>query len=639
MMQLSTYFLFLLIFWGSTQQALSQEISSLEEALQHRVIEADLPWQEVQDFTESRVLPMPQVTSVNTWESYIEGRRAAVLKDVIFRGEAANWRDADKQVEWLETIEGGPGYSIQKLRYEAIPGLWIPALLYLPDQLTGKVPVVLNVNGHDSKGNATDYKQIRCINQAKRGMLALSVEWMGMGQLRGDGFNHYRSNQIDLCGTSGLATHYLYMTRGLDILLEHPNADLNRVAVAGLSGGGWQSIFISSLDKRVTLSNPVAGYSSYTTRARYISDLGDSEQTPVDLAMTADYNHLTAMRAPRPTLLTFNAEDKCCYNANHALEPLINASQPIFDLYGKSENLRSHVNTDPGSHNYEVDNRQQFYKMLGDHFFTEDESYSADEIPSDAELKTAEELHVELPEENLDFHKIALRLMEDLPALHALAIESQRASLSKVLRLPEYQVQPVQIVDLNIDGLTAKTWRLRLNSEWTVPATELVPDGNVKSTVILLADTGRGTAAETAQRLLQAGHRVLAIDPFYFGESTISKRDFLYGLLVASVGERSLGIQAAQVAAVGNWAKTEFNTDLQIQAIGQRTSLIGLVTAALNPNLFKSAKLNDGMSSLKDVITQDLNVSQAPELFTFGLLEAIDIPGLRSLALPCEIVD
>ena len=88
-----------------------------------------------------------------------------------------------RAVVWLDTLEGGPGYRIKKLRYEALPGLWVPALLYEPETLEGKVPAVLNVNGHDSKGKSADYKQIRCINQAKRGMLALNIEWLGMGQL------------------------------------------------------------------------------------------------------------------------------------------------------------------------------------------------------------------------------------------------------------------------------------------------------------------------------------------------------------------------------------------------------------------------------------------------------------------------
>jgi len=139
--------------------------------------------------------------------------------------------------------------------------------------------------------------------------------------------------------------------------------------VTGLSGGGWQTIFISSLDERVKLSDPVAGYSSFKTRARFLEDLGDSEQTPCDLGTVADYTHLTAMRAPRPTLLTFNSKDDCCFASGHALTPLMEAARPIFGLYGAENALRSHVNDVPGTHNYEKENREEFYKMAGDFFF------------------------------------------------------------------------------------------------------------------------------------------------------------------------------------------------------------------------------------------------------------------------------
>ena len=142
-------------------------------------------------------------------------------------------------------------------------------------------------------------------------------------------------NQLDLCGTSGLAPFYLDMKRGLDVLLSLEHADPARVAVTGLSGGGWQTIFFSSLDTRVTLANPVAGYSSFKTRAWHLKDLGDSEQTPNDLATICDYTHLTAMLAPRPTLLTYNLHDDCCFEGAYALEPLFNAAEPIFRLYGQ----------------------------------------------------------------------------------------------------------------------------------------------------------------------------------------------------------------------------------------------------------------------------------------------------------------
>ena len=71
------------------------------------------------------------------------------------------------------------------------------------------------------------------------------------------------------------------------------------------------------------------GYSSFVTRAHFPTDLGDSEQTPVDLATVTDYAMMTAMLAPRAALLTFNAKDNCCFAADHALTPLLEAASPI----------------------------------------------------------------------------------------------------------------------------------------------------------------------------------------------------------------------------------------------------------------------------------------------------------------------
>ncbi len=70
---------------------------------------------------------------------------------------------------------------------------------------------------------------------------------------------------------------------------------------------------------------------------------------------------MTAMMALGATLLTSNARDNCCFAAGHALPPLLNAAGPIFRLYGQEQRLRSHVNNDPGTHNYLRDNREAFY--------------------------------------------------------------------------------------------------------------------------------------------------------------------------------------------------------------------------------------------------------------------------------------
>ncbi len=619
------------------------EQKGLEALLTREIVGSVLPMAEVQRYCEAGVPQMPRFRSAAEWEKEAARLRKAVLEKIVYRGQAARWRDAPAKVEWLKTIKGGPGYRIKKLRYEALPGMWIPALLYEPEKLSGKVPAVLNVNGHTALGKQYPPKQIRCINQAKRGMLALNLEWLGMGQLGTGGFAHARMNQLDLCGTSGLAPFYLCMKRGLDVLLSLEHTDPSRVAVTGLSGGGWQTIILSSLDTRVKLADPVAGYSSFRTRAWHLKDLGDSEQTPNDLATLVDYTHLTAMMAPRPTLLTYNSKDDCCFESGYALKPLVDAAQPIFQLFGKKDALRTHVNDDPGTHNYEQDNRQALYRMLGDFFFPGDKQFDPKEIPSADEVKSKEELQIELPAENQDFHTLALTFSKELPRQPALptkkaaAIEWQRArraQLRRIVRAKEYQVTAIKSDSEEKAKLKATFWRLQMGGAWTVPAVELVR-GDPKRTAVLVADGGRASAAERVARLLESDYRVIAVDPFYFGESKIAQRAHLFALLVAGVGDRPLGLQASQVAAVARWAAAgDGNRPVTLVALGPRSSAFALVAAGLEEKAVGRVELDGSLGSLREVIEQNWSVTEKPELFCFGLLEAFDVKQLTALVAP-----
>lgn len=590
---------------------------SLDKLLSTPIISSNVPMEEVQRFTEKRVPALPAPKSIKDWERMTRKWREDTINKIVLRGEAKKWAGEKTKVVWLDTIPGGEGYSIKKLRYEVAPGMWIPALLYVPDNLKEKVPVAMAVNGHEGAGKAIAYKQIRCINMAKRGMLVLNVEWLGMGQLRGPEYEHYKMNQLDLCGTSGLAPFYFSLKRGLDVLLQHPNADPARVSVSGLSGGSWQTIFISALDQRVTFANPVAGYSSFKTRARNLQDLGDSEQTPSDLATVVDYIHLTAMRAPRPTLLTYNAKDNCCFASPHALPPLLEGAGPIYKLYGAEQMLRWHVNYEPGDHNYGLENREVFYTALSDYFYNG--TSPKKEIPSEKEVKTDKELHVELPSPNHTFNSLAKEVASRLP--------KSKASRNKLADVIKPVIYPVKAEK----GAAPQTLLLKFGSDWTIPAVELNPNGN--ETVLVFADAGRAKTSALCAKLVEENKRVIAFDPFYFGESKIRSHDFLFAMLVAAVGERPLGIQSGQVISIAKWAKQP----VSIYAEGPRTSFIALCAAALEPKAIKSLHLKGLTASLREVLEKNTGVNQQPETFCFGLLATADIPDLLKLVEPREV--
>jgi hypothetical protein len=599
---------------------------------------------ETEEFLDAKVPRLSVPDTAAAWQAEAQRLREKVLKEVVFRGAAAKWRDAKTGVEFQETIKGD-GYSIRKLRYEILPGFWIPALLYEPEKLEGKIPVSLSVNGHDALGKAAQYKQTRCINMAKRGMLVLNVEWLGMGQLRTPGNAHVSMNQLDLCGSSGVAPYFLSMSRGLDLLLNHSHADPKRVAVNGLSGGGWQTIFISSLDPRVTLTNPVAGYSSFRTRIGHHKDLGDSEQTPCDLATVADYAHLTAMMAPRPTLLTFNAKDDCCFEAGYALPLLYDGTRPVFKLLNAENALRSHVNEVPGNHNFGKDNREALYKMLGDFFFAGDKNFKTEEIPCEKELKTKDELAVTLPEKNLDMNALALALAKDLPRQPSLPSEKAGVEAWRTERLAALKriVRPIEIKASKAmergtekkEDISASYWTLNLNKQWTVPIVELSrPKAN--GTAIVIADAGREAAKDKVKDLLDAGRRVVVADLWYFGEAKPNPKDWLWGLMLATVGERPLGLQAAELNAVAIWANetTTKGPPATVYALGPRSSTIALIAAALSTKEIGALELTEPLGSFKEIIEANRSVASTPELFCFGLLEELDIKQIAALIAP-----
>jgi dienelactone hydrolase len=637
-----------LLIFGTASRAIGADGPGdfVEEILKRPIIGGDLGLAEVRLFAEAKVPRMPEAKDLPTWQALADKMRRETLDNVVYRGEAKKWRQAPTRLEWQETIDGGPGYRIKKLRYEIAPGFWMPALLYEPEKLEGKIPAVLNFNGHDPNGMFADYKQIRCINLAKRGLIALNVDWIGMGQLKNAENQHTLLNHLDLCGTSGLAVFASLQTRGVDVLLSHPNVDPARIAATGLSGGGWQTIFLGSMDPRVSLTVPVAGYSSFLTRAHFPTDLGDSEQTPVDLATVTDYALMTAMLAPRAALLTFNAKDNCCFAADHALTPLLDAAMPIYRLYGQEKKLRTHVNHDPGTHNYLKDNRQALYRMIGDEFFAGQADFPGDEIPSDAEIKTADQLRVALPDDQATLHSLAMALSKDLPRDPTLPTGkdaalmwqvARRMNLMKIVHFHDYQTKAELISTEMKDGITAKSWKIRLDDVWTIPAVEFFR-GEPKDSTIVIADLGKKEAKAAILELLERGRRVVAVDLFDTGESTISDKAWLWNLYVSTVGERPLGLKASELAAISRWLNATSKIPPSVLAIGPGSSIVGLVVAGLEPTSVGELELRESPASLKEPIEATLRFEKAPDRFCFGLLEAFDVPQLVALVAPRRVV-
>ena len=152
----------------------------LEETLQAPAVTA----YQLRQYLMNRVPPLPSVADAGKWTAEAGRIRRHLLDDVVFHGWPPEWVNASPKFVSVEVLEG-KGYRIRKLRYEIVPGFQSVALLYEPEHLDGRMPAILNVNGHERlRGKAVEYKQKRCINFARHGILALSLEWLACGELK-----------------------------------------------------------------------------------------------------------------------------------------------------------------------------------------------------------------------------------------------------------------------------------------------------------------------------------------------------------------------------------------------------------------------------------------------------------------------
>lgn len=615
----------------------------LEDILKEEVLPPSVALFQLRQYILNRVAKPPAPASAEQWTSDSKRIREQILRDVVFHGWPKEWIDSPPKFEDLGVTPGN-GYNLRKLRYEIVPGFQSTAILYEPLNLRGKVPAILNVNGHvGPPGKSIEYKQKRCITFARNGILALNLEWLSFGELGNEFNQHWYGAHLDLVGTNELGLFYLAMRRGLDYLYEHPNTDRARLGMTGLSGGGWQTIILSSLDERVRVAVPVAGFSSIVPRveAKEHGDIGDVEQSATDLFDGRDYTWLAALMAPRPTLLVYNGEDDCCFRAAMVKPGVFDSIRPIFGLYGKQEDLGWHENRDPGTHNYQLDNRMAAYEFFSRHFnlppIKEDPGVSS-------EVKSYEELVVGLPGNNLTIVGLA-RMLADHVKRDALssdvsAREVERGKLRQVVRYQPAKLDRVWTTGINKHGgietkahLLAMSDGLMTNGVWLRPIG--APD--TASATIILDDKGKAATSEPVAERLYRGEQVLAADLPFQGDVWKQDSTWLFEQMIVTTGARPLGIEAAHLIELANWLKRQGAPRVRLETSGMRNQVVGLIAAALEPNLFSEVVVRHGMTSLRHLVDKPIKYEEAADLFCLDLYKFTDLDRLAALDAPTAV--
>ncbi len=211
------------------------------------------------------------------------------------------------------------GFSIEKLIFESLPGVYVSALVYIPTDHAKKGPAVLVPAGHAPNGKI--YYQDLCQRLAKRGYVVLAWDPVGQGERSQFWDSKEAKSRYNLiCAEHAVMGNLAYLVganlarweiwdgiRAVDYLLTRPEVDGDRISIVGTSGGGFQAAHIAALDKRIKVVVPSCYITALPMRIfnRIFSDPdSDPEQDLFGMISNGvDHPGLLLLLYPRPVLV------------------------------------------------------------------------------------------------------------------------------------------------------------------------------------------------------------------------------------------------------------------------------------------------------------------------------------------------
>jgi len=260
-------------------------------------------------------------------------------------------------------------YTIEKVIFESLPGFYVTANLYLPNQ-AGRYPGVLVQAGHTQEGKPEG--QRLAANLALKGFVVLAFDPVGQGEreqtydrrvdraLAGWSVpEHIQAGAQNLLIGESVARYFIWdAKRALDYLASRPEVDAERLGAVGCSGGGALTTFIGALDPRVKAVAPACFINSY--RLLFAGPDPDSEMSPSNLLNSgldmADYVELSA---PTPWLILATEGD---YFTPAGAKLVYEEARRWFGLYGAEDKLRFFVG--PGPHGTPLETREEIYRWI-----------------------------------------------------------------------------------------------------------------------------------------------------------------------------------------------------------------------------------------------------------------------------------
>ena len=172
----------------------------------------------------------------------------------------------------------GDGFRVTNLVYQTRGDFWVTANLYAPADPPAKMPAILIAHSHHRPKTQGELQDMG-MTWARQGCLVLVIDQVGHGERadhsfqdadsyrvpssgfrwwRQDYYHRYDINvQLHLAGQSLMGWMVWDLMRGVDLLLERPDVDPQRIIILGsVAGGGDPAGVTAALDQSITAAVP-----------------------------------------------------------------------------------------------------------------------------------------------------------------------------------------------------------------------------------------------------------------------------------------------------------------------------------------------------------------------------------------------
>ena len=215
-------------------------------------------------------------------------------------------------------------FSLIRFRFQSEENYFVPCYLLFPKGATGKIPLVVCLQGHGKGAHAslgrTKYEgeviaggdRDYALQIVSHGMAALAIEQRNFGECGGTekGPDCYISAMTAIMlGRTTIGERAWDISRALDVVLDRfgDRVDENKIACMGNSGGGTATLYAACLDERIAAAMSSCAVSTYYESIAKVKHCACNFVPSI--ALNFDMGDLCGLVAPRPLVVVSGQQD------------------------------------------------------------------------------------------------------------------------------------------------------------------------------------------------------------------------------------------------------------------------------------------------------------------------------------------